>query len=240
MIKDSCRCAGVVVQFLALGTGCGAGSPNNRESSPLRAPTTSVTCARPAESPARTGRGQPWIMAHDQPLARSAEHDFGGDREAGQVCPAGRLSASRTTAWAGIGGEAAGEWRGLGFWACLTGCTPEGASVTWCTGLALVRASSGPRLVPPVGMAVVQHGSTATHLDAGGRVGTREDGDLHGWTRVDVLPPDGMQEVSGSSPLSSTGQKRNSNSSNSEYSSKVPQPGSLQIPHTCSALVPRR
>jgi hypothetical protein len=32
----------------------------------------------------------------------------------------------------------------------------------------------------------------------------REDGDLRGWTRVDVLPPDGMQEVSGSSPLSST------------------------------------
>ena len=48
---------------------------------------------------------------------------------------------------------------------------------------------------------------------------------------MDVLPPDGMQEVSGSSPLSSTGQKRNPNGSNSEYSSKVPQPGSLQIPH---------
>jgi hypothetical protein len=32
----------------------------------------------------------------------------------------------------------------------------------------------------------------------------REDGDLRVWTRVDVLPPDGMQEVSGSSPLSST------------------------------------
>jgi hypothetical protein len=32
----------------------------------------------------------------------------------------------------------------------------------------------------------------------------------------------GMQEVSGSSPLSSTGQKRNPNSSNSEYSRKVP------------------
>jgi hypothetical protein len=37
-----------------------------------------------------------------------------------------------------------------------------------------------------------------------GRVGTREDGDLHRDTRVDVLPPDGMQEVSGWSPLSST------------------------------------
>jgi hypothetical protein len=47
------------------------------------------------------------------------------------------------------------------------------------------------------------------------------DGDLRVWTWVDVLPPDGMQEVSGSSPLSSTGQKLNSNESNSEYSSKV-------------------
>ena len=33
---------------------------------------------------------------------------------------------------------------------------------------------------------------------------TSWDGDLHRWTAVDVLPLDGMQEVSGSSPLSST------------------------------------
>ena len=65
----------------------------------------------------------------------------------------------------------------------------------------------GPRLVPTVRMAAIQHGSTATHPDAGGRAGTREDGDLHGWTRVDVLTP-GMQEVSGSSPLSSTPDQR--------------------------------
>jgi hypothetical protein len=65
-----------------------------------------------------------------------------------------------------------------------------------------------PRLVPPARMAAIQHGSTATHPDAGGLAGTREDGDLHGWTRVDVLPPDGMQEVSGSSPLSSTQVRR--------------------------------
>ena len=31
-----------------------------------------------------------------------------------------------------------------------------------------------------------------------------EDGDLRGWTRVDVLPPDGMQEVRSSNLLSST------------------------------------
>ena len=54
------------------------------------------------------------------------------------------------------------------------------------------------------GMAAVQQQSTATHTDGGGRAGTGEDGDLQGWTWVDVLPPDGMQEVSGSSPLSST------------------------------------
>ena len=51
---------------------------------------------------------------------------------------------------------------------------------------------------------VVQHESTATGLDSGGLVRTSWDGDLHRWTAVDVLPLDGMQEVSGSSPLSST------------------------------------
>jgi hypothetical protein len=40
---------------------------------------------------------------------------------------------------------------------------------------------------------------------------------------ADVPVVHGMQEVSGSSPLSSTGQKQNSNESNSEYSSKVQQ-----------------
>ena len=43
--------------------------------------------------------------------------------------------------------------------------------------------------MPTARMAAVQHGSTATHPDAGGLAGTREDGDLHGGTRVDVLPP---------------------------------------------------
>ena len=65
-------------------------------------------------------------------------------------------------------------------------------------------------------------------------MGTGEDGDLRGWTRVDVLPPDGMQEVSGSSPLSSTGQKHNSNGSNSKYSSKVQQRRPDGSPHVCS------
>jgi len=49
-----------------------------------------------------------------------------------------------------------------------------------------------------------QHGSTATHPDAGGLAGTREDGELHRYTQVDVLPPDGMQEVRSSNLLSST------------------------------------
>jgi hypothetical protein len=84
------------------------------------------------------------------------------------------------------------------------------------------------------GTAGVQHGSTATHPDAGGLAGTREDDDLRGWTRVDVLPPDGMQEVSGSSPLSSTGQRPNSNESNSEYSRKVQQRRPGGPPYVCS------
>jgi hypothetical protein len=120
----------------------------------------------------------------------------------------------------------------------LTGCTPDGAPVTWFMGLALVTASSEARLMLLAGMAAVQHGSTATHRDAGGLAGTREDGDLRGWTRVDVLPPDGMQEVSGSSLLSSTGQKRNSNGSNSEYSSKVQQRRPTGPPYVCSDRAP--
>src|SRR6266851_4110434 len=54
------------------------------------------------------------------------------------------------------------------------------------------------------GTAAVQQESTATGPDAGGPEWTWEDGDLRLYTRVDGLPLDGMQEVSGSSPLSST------------------------------------
>src|ERR1700722_6703310 len=96
------------------------------------------------------------------------------------------------------------------------------------------QASSEARLGLPAWMAAVQQESTATHPDAGGLAGTREDGDLQGWTPVDVLPPDGMQEVSGSSPLSSTGQKPNSNNSNSEYSRKVQQRRPSGPPYVCS------
>ncbi len=47
-------------------------------------------------------------------------------------------------------------------------------------------------------------GSTATGPDGGAPWETHRDGDLRGWMRVDVLPAVGMQEVWGSSPLSST------------------------------------
>ena len=70
-----------------------------------------------------------------------------------------------------------------------------------------------------------QQESTATGADLTGLVRTSWDGDLHRRTAVDVLPADGMQEVRGSNPRSSTGQKRNSNCSNGEYSSKVQQHG---------------
>jgi hypothetical protein len=50
----------------------------------------------------------------------------------------------------------------------------------------------------------VQHGSTATGPDRGESWWMPQDGDLREGTRVDVLPVDGMQEVRGSNPLSST------------------------------------
>jgi hypothetical protein len=54
----------------------------------------------------------------------------------------------------------------------------------------------------------VQQESTATGADLTGRARTSWDGDLHRSTAVDVLPADGMQEVRGSNPRSSTlGQK---------------------------------
>jgi hypothetical protein len=81
-----------------------------------------------------------------------------------------------------------GEWWGRASVAALTACAPEGAPVTWCAGLALVRALSGARLGLPAGMAAVQQESTATGADPGGRTGMREDGNLRVWTRVDVLP----------------------------------------------------
>jgi hypothetical protein len=57
---------------------------------------------------------------------------------------------------------------------------------------------------------VVQQESTATGLDPEGLVCTLRDGDLRLHTLVDGLPLDGMQEVWGSNPHSSTGQKNNS------------------------------
>jgi hypothetical protein len=54
------------------------------------------------------------------------------------------------------------------------------------------------------GFESVQHESTATGADLTGLVRTPWDGDLHRRTAVDVLPADGMQEVRGSNPRSST------------------------------------
>ena len=75
----------------------------------------------------------------------------------------------------------------------------------------------------------VQHESTATDPDLGGLECTLRDGDLHRCTAVDGLPADGMQEVWGSNPHSSTqvkGIKSNvrSHGLGPLYSSKVPQP----------------
>jgi len=75
----------------------------------------------------------------------------------------------------------------------------------------LARHGSTCRLRPGAGSASsragfkpVQHESTATGAHLAGLVRTLGDGDLHRRTAVDVLPADGMQEVRGSNPLSST------------------------------------
>jgi hypothetical protein len=58
----------------------------------------------------------------------------------------------------------------------------------------------------------VQQESTATGPDCGGLVRTSWDGGLRRWTVVDALPADGMQEVRGSNPHSSTGKSDKSKS----------------------------
>jgi hypothetical protein len=68
---------------------------------------------------------------------------------------------------------------------------PTGGSTATAPGL--LRTAGG-----------VQHGSTATCPDPGGLECTLWDGDLRRWTAVDGLPADGMQEVWGSNPNSST------------------------------------
>jgi hypothetical protein len=107
-------------------------------------------------------------------------------------------------------------------------------SLAWIERLLLVRSSPRARLAFPAEAGTVQQRSTATYRDSGGLAGTRRDGDLRGWTWVDVLPSDGMQEVRSSNLLSSTGQKHNSNESNSEYSSKVQQRRPDGPPLVCS------
>jgi hypothetical protein len=95
------------------------------------------------------------------------------------VCRRARLRS-------GLGlGEAAGEWRGPTSRACLTGCTPEGASVTWRRGLTLVRASSG---ATTGGAARMERYSTEvqqltrTRADSRGRGRTVTCRDGRGWT----------------------------------------------------------
>jgi hypothetical protein len=108
----------------------------------------------------------------------------------------------------GPGGEVAGEWCGAGLCGLFDDMHAGGCTCNLVcrvgAGQGFIWGTTGAPLGLPAGMATVQQKSTATGADAGGLAATREDGDLHRWTRVDVLPPDGMQEVSGSSPLSST------------------------------------
>src|ERR1700680_2791169 len=63
------------------------------------------------------------------------------------------------------------------------------------------------------GRQVVQQGSTATGLDAGGPGCTLRDSDLRRWATVDGLPLDGMQEVRSSNSRSSTAAQRHNSKS---------------------------
>ena len=65
---------------------------------------------------------------------------------------------------------------------------------------------------PQTTVVTVHQRSTATDRDLRGPGGMSRDSYLRGWTRVDVLPVVCKQGVRGSSPLSSTGQRHNSNS----------------------------
>ena len=69
-----------------------------------------------------------------------------------------------------------------------------------CGGRTLLSA------MPPdvIGGWVSTAGKYRNACGSGGLAGTGRDGDVRGWTWVDVLPPDGMQEVRSSNLLSST------------------------------------
>jgi hypothetical protein len=55
------------------------------------------------------------------------------------VCPAGVWPRVGLLPEPGVGERPRESGEGPTSGACLTGCTPDGARVTWCTGLALVR-----------------------------------------------------------------------------------------------------
>src|SRR5450759_3018373 len=85
----------------------------------------------------------------------------------------------------------------------MSGCAGS-ASGSIVGGSGWSRACWGAWPVRLAGTAAVQQESTATGRDAGGPEWTREDGDLRRYTLVDGLPLDGMHEVWGSNPHSST------------------------------------
>ncbi len=89
------------------------------------------------------------------------------------------------------------------FWRDRMLVSLEGAAVEFLGG----SGWSGAHWEPDRAGWPVQQESTATGADLTGRARTSWDGDLHRRTAVDVLPADGMQEVRGSNPLSSTGHR---------------------------------
>src|ERR1019366_908321 len=89
----------------------------------------------------------------------------------------------------------------------------HGSALRYAARVVGVRALSSWRR----GHRVVQQESTATGLESGGLVRTSGDGDLRLYTRVDGLPLDGMQEVRGSNPRSSTAAQGHNSKSAKQY-----------------------
>jgi hypothetical protein len=112
-------------------------------------------------------------------------------------CPEGSghlIGGSGCCRGLGVGERLRGVAR-VGFWGLFERMHAGGRICNLVCGVGPGQGFIGGTTGCSGGMAAVQQQSTATHTDRGGRAGTQEDCDLHRWTRLDVLPPDGMQEI---------------------------------------------
>jgi hypothetical protein len=149
------------------------------------------------------------------PLATNSETRSLTSADPGvQPWPAGlwRPKGSAVAGSSDLGLAAVGEWQrpwpepGTASGACGTHLARSDAGLLGGHRGRVLGGSgwSGAHWEPDQAGWPVQQESTATGADLTGRARTSWDGDLHRRTAVDVLPADGMQEVRGSNPLSST------------------------------------